>query len=160
MGRRLRCCVPHHVQQFYFYLYEQLRRQDRQEAYLDDVEQVYEDEMLGMSGQVDLNHYETRLNTVLGPRRYWIARELLTDASVNGGILHDESVKRFVGSLAGSRSTSADAVRNVLRTLEHDGYLVKQAGGYRFVSGLVEDWWRKSHGGFFVSFSDRVPAKG
>ena len=158
--RRLRCCVPHHVQQFYFYLHELLQREDRHEAAVDDVKQVYEDEMLGMSGQVDLNHYDTRLNTVLGPRRYWIARELLTHAGAHDGFLRDESVKRLVRLLRGSHADSANAVRNVLRVLEHDGYLATRDGGYRFVSGLLEDWWRKSHGGGFDSFLDRPSARG
>ena len=160
MCRRLRCCVPHHVQQFYFYLFEELVCQDRRTADLDDVDRVYQDEMLGMSGQVDLHHYETRLNAVLGARRYWIARELLTEAAVNNGILRDESVKHFVALLGRASGTSIDSVRSVLRILEHDGYLCKEPSGYRFVSGLVEAWWRKGHGGFFVSFANRVRLTG
>ena len=121
MCRRLRCCVPHHVEQFYFYLFEELRRREQTEADLGDVERVYRDEMLGISGQVDLNHYETRLNAVLGPKRYWVARELLTEAAVNDGILRDESVRRFIDSLRSLPSASLENVRNVLRVLEHDG---------------------------------------
>lgn len=158
--RRLRCCVPHHVQQFYFYLYELLQRGGRHEAHVDDVKRVYEDEMLGMSGQVDLNHYDTRLNKVLGPQRYWVARELLTHACARAGFLPDESVKRLVGSLPGSHADSTNDVRNVLRVLEHDGYLAREHGGYRFVSGLLEDWWCKSHGAGFDSFVDLPPVKG
>ncbi len=102
-----------------------------------------------MSGQVDLNHYETRLNLILGPQRYWIARELLTDASIRNGILHDESIKQLANSVSPWHGDSFQAVRDVLRVLEHDGDLVRHAAGYRFVSGLVQDWWRKSHGGQF-----------
>ena len=148
--RLLRCCVPHHVQQFYFYLYERLQRESRREATLRDVGQVYRDELLGMSGQVDLNHYETRLNLVLGPQRYWIARELLTDASVHGGILYDESIRRLANLVSTFHGDSSQAVRDVLRVLEHDGYLAKHSDGYSFVSGLVQDWWRKSHAAPFV----------
>ena len=147
----LRCCVPHHVQQFYFYLYERLQRESRREATLSDVGQVYQDELLGMSGQVDLNHYETRLNFVLGPQRYWIARELLTDASVQGGILHDDSIRRLANLVSTSHGDSSQAVRDVLRVLEHDGYLAKHPDGYSFVSGLVQDWWLKSHGVRYVT---------
>ena len=56
MCRRLGCSVPHHVQQFYSYLFEELRRREQTAANLSDVERVCCDEMLGMSGQVDLNH--------------------------------------------------------------------------------------------------------
>ena len=31
--------------------------------------------------------------------------------------------------------------------LAHDGYVERHDGGYRFVSGLLEDWWRSRHGG-------------
>lgn len=148
--RLLRCCVPHHVQQFYFYLYERLQRESRREATLSDVGQVYQDELLGMSGQVDLNHYETRLNLVLGQQGYRIACELLTDASVHEGMLHDESIKRLANSVTTSHGDSSQAVRFVLRMLEHDGYLARHADGYRFVSGLMQDWWRKTHGAGFV----------
>ena len=127
---------------------------------MDDVKGVYEDEMLGMSGQVDLNHYETRLNRVLGPKRYWIAREVLTHACTHGGFLHDEFVKPWVRPLSGSHANFLDAVRNVLRVLEHDGYQAMEEGGYRFVSGLLEGWWRQSDGGGFDSFSDRSLVKG
>lgn len=153
--RRLRCCVPHHVQQFYFYLYERLQRESRREATLSDVRQVYQKELLGMSGQVDLNHYETRLNLVLGPQRYWIARELLTDASVHEGILQDESIRRLADLVSTSRGDSSQAVRDVLRVLEHDGYLARRTDGYCFVSGLVQDWWRKSHGVRYVTPATR-----
>ena len=44
--------------------------------------------------------------------------------------------------------TEADAVPldDVLHVLEHDGYLARQGDGYRFVSGLLEDWWRVRYG--------------
>lgn len=148
--RLLRCCVPHHVQQFYFYLYERLQRESRREATMSDVGQVYQDELLGMSGQVGLNHYETRLNLVLGPQGYRIACELLTDASVHEGVLHDESIRRLADLVSASHDSSLKAIRGVLRMLEHDGYLARDADGYRFVSGLMQDWWRKSHDARFV----------
>ena len=38
------------------------------------------------------------------------------------------------------------ALREILGTLEHDGYLRREAEGYRFVSGLFGDWWRERFG--------------
>ena len=126
---------------------------------MDDVKRVYEDETLAMSGQVDLNHYETGLNRVLGPKQDWIARELLTHACIHGGFLRDEFVKQWVRPPSGSHASFLDAVRYVLRVLVHDGRLAIEDGGYRFVSGLLEDWWCKSHGGGFDSFSGRPLVK-
>ena len=47
---RLRCQIPHHVQQFFDNLHEHLRRANRREASLEDVDRVYTTEMLGCSG--------------------------------------------------------------------------------------------------------------
>ena len=35
-------------------------------------------------------------------------------------------------------------------------YLERQEGGYRFVSGLLEDWWLARHGRHFVSIARRA----
>ena len=52
MCRRLRCLIPHHVQQFFDNLHEDLRRAGRREAAMEDVERVYTNEMLGVRGQM------------------------------------------------------------------------------------------------------------
>ncbi len=70
MCRRLRCQIPHHVQQFFDNLHEDLRRAGRREATMEDVERVYTNEMLGVRGQMDLEHYEGRLRMVLGREGY------------------------------------------------------------------------------------------
>ena len=43
----------------------------------------------------------------------------------------------------------APSVEGILHVLEHDGYLEREDGGYRFVSGLLEDWWRGRYGANF-----------
>ena len=58
MCSRLRSCIPHHVQLFFDKLHVHLRRERRPEASLDDVEQVYLQDMLGNRGQVGLQHYD------------------------------------------------------------------------------------------------------
>jgi len=144
--RRLRCCVPHHVQEFYFHIFEELQRTGTPVATAEHVERIYRDEMLGMSGQAALHHYEARLASALGPERYWIARELLTEAAINGGKIDIDSITAFKSLLKLDPIGAEESVRQVLRVLEHDGYLAYQDGEYRYVSGLLEDWWRKSHG--------------
>ena len=150
--RRLRCCVPHHVQEFYFHIFEELQRAETAEATMADVERIYQEEMLGMAGQAALHHYEARLATALGPERFWIARELLTIAAINGGKIQTESITTFASSLNRASGNAVETVRQVLSVLEHDGYLSRQGGEYQYVSGLLEDWWRKSH--------SRVPRPG
>ena len=83
MCRHLRCCVPHHVQQFFDKLHEYLRRTKCREATLDDVGRVYSEEMLGVRGQVYLEHYQSRLRMVLGDEGYGVALDLLTEAAAS-----------------------------------------------------------------------------
>ena len=155
MCRRLRCLIPHHVQQFFDHLDLDLKGPDPRKASLEDVERVYTGDMLGARGQMGLAHYEGRLRKVLGDEGYRVALEILTEAAVNGGWLSDKVVDRYRGHspfhIRTPNPDGADPVpaEEVLYVLEHDGYLARQSGGYRFVSGLLEDWWRLRHGAWW-----------
>ena len=103
MFRRLRCGIPHHVQQFFDWLHEHLRRDNRHEATMDDVDTVYSQDMLGVRGQVYLEHYQSRLRMVLGDDGYVVALELLTEAAVSGRAAHrriDSAVRGIPVGLA------------------------------------------------------------
>lgn len=152
--RRLRCCVPHHVQQFFDYLHQHLRRNERSTATVDDVALVYERELLSVRGQINLEHYEVRLRMVLGDEAYTTALELLTEAAVNDGRLTDRTVRSCRTALE-SPGGDASSIDDVLYSLEHDGYLQRRTDGYRFVSGLLEDWWRARHGRYFTPIEGR-----
>ena len=153
MCRRLRCQIPHHVQRFFDTLHEDLRRAGRRSASPEDVERVYDNEMLGIRGQMDLEPYESRLRMVLGSEGYRAALEMLTEAAVNGGRLRGDAIGRHRESFAAEAGAGADPlpIEDVLHVLEHDGYLARQGDGYRFVSGLLEDWWRRRYGRSGVS---------
>ena len=146
MCRRLRCQVPHHVQRFFDTLHEDLRRAGQRSASLEDVERVYDNEMLGIRGQMDLEHYEGRLRMVLGDEGYRTALEMLTEAAINGGRLRGDAIGWHRESLAAEAGSDPLPIEDVLHVLEHDGYLARQGDGYRFVSGLLEDWWRVRYG--------------
>ena len=150
MSRRLRCCIPHHIQMFFDKLHDHLRRAGRREAALEDAEWVYLHEMLSVRGQVDLQHYEGRLETILGRTGYPIALEMLTAAAVNGR-LDDDTVERYREYFSARHREGAPSVEDVLHVLRHDGYLDRHDGAYRFVSGLIEDWWQSRYGQHFVS---------
>ena len=155
MCRRLRCCIPHHVQQFFDYLHEHLRRKSRPEAVLEDVKDVYEQDLLSVRGQIDLEHYETRLRMVLGEESYKTALNLLTETVVNGGLLTRETIKQYIDDSTSRQDENAVSIKDVLYTLEHDGYLVARGNGYQFVSGLLEDWWRARHSAHFTPIGSR-----
>ena len=157
MCRRLRCCIPHHVQMFFDRMHDHLRRAGRKDASLDDVEWVYVREMQGVRGQVDLQHYEGRLETVLGRAGYTVALEILTAAAVDGGIAA-ETVDRYRNHFSTRDAHDGDgapSVDHVLHVLQHDGYLEPEDDGYGFVSGLLEDWWRGRYGQRFVPVFER-----
>ena len=155
MCRRLRWMVPHHVQQFFDCLHEHLRRERRNQASLRDVDVVYAVDMLGSRGQVGLDHYEGRLKTVLGTDLYRIALDLLTEAAVPEGRLDDDAVARYREHFPIADDSDRHPIETVLHVLEHDGYLERCTGEYRFLSGLLEDWWRLRHGGSFVPIDRR-----
>ena len=159
MCRLLRCLVPHHVQMFFDCLEEHLRRVGRRRASKDDVKRVYAAELLGVRGQMDLDHYESRLKVVLGPEEYRAALDLLTEAAVEGGCLRRGAIERYA-SYFGARIHEGDRhpvpFVHLLGVLEHDGYLVRDGDDYRFVSGLLEDWWRARHGSGHVAISERA----
>ena len=97
----------------------------------------------------------TACRTVLGNRSYTVAIGLLTEAAVNGGLLTHDTVRCYremSSSLSDDEEVSVD---HVLYSLEHDGYLESVDGGYGFVSGLLEDWWRARHGQYFTPIIDR-----
>lgn len=155
MCRRLRCQIPHHVQQFFDKLHQYLRRTGRRRASLEDVERVYTDELLGVRGQTDLEHYQSRLKLVLGREGYGTALELLTEAAVSGGVLWRDAIDRRQTDSQAWAEADAVPVDDVLHLLEHDGYLARQGDDYRFVSGLLEDWWRTRYGRRGASASAR-----
>ena len=160
MCRRLRCLVPHHVQRFFESLEEHLRLAGRRRAAVKDVERVYTDEMLCVRGQMDLDHYESRLKLVLGPEGYRAALDLLTEAAVSDGMLRREAIDGFRDYFRVRAEGAPVPIGDVLRVLEHDGYLEVWEDGYRFVSGLLQDWWRARHGQHFVPVGQRAARSG
>ncbi len=142
---------------FFDRMHDHLRRAGRRDASLDDVEWVYVREMQGVRGQVDLQHYEGRLEMVLGRAGYTVALEILTATAVDGE-LDTETIDRYRNLFLrreGHDEDGAPSVDHVLHVLQHDGYLEPGDGGYRFVSGLLEDWWRGHYGQKFVPVFDR-----
>ena len=161
MCRRLRCLVPHHVQRFFDSLDEDLRLDGRRQASLEDVERVYTAEMLSVRGQMDLDHYENRLKLVLGPDGYRAAHDLLSEAAVNDGVLRRGAIDRYSEHFrVWAVADHPVPIDDVLRVLEHDGYLEPRGDEYRFVSGLLEDWWRARHGRSFVPVERRSGSQG
>jgi len=151
----LRHCVPHHVQQFFDHMRTHLRRSNRRLAKLEDVQTVYERAMLDPRRQADLPHYESRLKQVLSDPDYHIAMEILTEAAISDGFIANDALLRYKLYYADGGQRTDFAVENILNLLAHDGYLSRTSEGYRYISGLLEDWWRQRYGGTFVPIMNR-----
>lgn len=154
MCRLLRVCVPHHVQWFFDKLHEHLRRAGRQKATVADVEQVFQDDLVSVRGRVVLEHYQDRLKMVLGPHRYQLALDVLTEAAVADGHLSAESAAAYRDRGAQLYLAPSD-FDGILDVLEHDGYLVRCDGGHRFESGLLEAWWKARYAQHFTPIAKR-----
>ena len=142
---RLRCCIPHHVQQFFDAIHRQLRLAERSDAILEDADTAYRHDMLAARGQIDMDHYEERLKLVLGTDAYRVALELLARAASEGS-LSPESISAYKSMLDVSQDAGAASVPFVLEVLMHDGYFTRQGEEFRFASGLLEDWQRSRKG--------------
>ena len=90
---------------------------------------------------------------VLGDKGYTEALSLLSEAVVNAGLLTRRVIDLYRSEA--SSASEGDSVADVLYVLQHDGYLEECEGGYAFVSGLLEDWWRARHGQSFISITLR-----
>lgn len=155
MTKRLGCCIPHHVQMFFTHVYDRCKRRGRMEFYPDEVNDIYESEMLGIRGHAELTHYEDRLKMVLGPEVFPLALEMLSETAVTGALTRQSLAALQKGYEFGETSVQA-AEEEILRVLEHDGYIKAGKGGFVFESHLLQDWWKKRYGYFHVPVLERV----
>ncbi len=141
MVRLLGCNIPHHVQMFFRHAHDWCVYHRRRSICSSDVQEIYKTELLSIRGHAELTHYEERLKMVLGEEIFPLALELLTEAAVVGRLTAEAT-----GAIAQSQSLCtlpvADAQRQVLEVLEHDGYLERTEDCYQFVSRLLRDWWK------------------
>lgn len=144
MVRRIGCCIPHHVQMFFSHVYDRCKRRGRMDFFPDEVNDIYESEMLGIRGHAELTHYEERLKLVLGPELFTMALEMLTETAVTGNLTRGALSAIQKGYEFGERSVQ-DASEEILRVLEHDGYIISGKNGFEFESYLLRDWWRKRY---------------
>jgi uncharacterized protein len=146
---KLGSCIPHHVQMFFGHIYDKCKRRNNMACTAKDVEEVYNSEMLGVRGHAELTHYEERLEKVLGIELSKFAFDMLTEAAVVGR-LDKETIAAFQKEYTQSVTNVAEAQKEILQVLEHDGYLKKTSDGFVFESRLLKDWWKNRHEAFFT----------
>ena len=132
--------IPHHVQSFFAHLRIAAKMRGRDRVTLADVEEVYRTVLLGPLGQMDLTHYETRLEDGLEGASHRMAMEILAEAATSG--VFTPNARRCLENLYATLTDGAPAhVADALDVLMHDGYLEVGDSGHRFVSRLLKDWW-------------------
>ncbi|NQU20771.1 MAG: ATP-binding protein [Candidatus Nealsonbacteria bacterium] len=154
MVKMLGCCIPHHVQMFFRHAHDWCRRHGQSAISRQDVKTIYRNEMLSIRGHAELTHYEERLKLVLGDELLPTALELLTETAVVGS-LTSEATGMICAAYEFESSSAAEARRQILDVLEHDGYLEQKRKRYRFVSKLLRDWWKTRHGFGYIRTSKR-----
>lgn len=154
MIERIGSPIPHHVQMFFNYIYEDCKKRGDMHCTEKDAEQVYNSRMLSTRGHTELSTYEERLKSVLSSEALPLALELLTEAAVTRK-LTTEAATTLSRDFSFEEKESQDAVREIIGILEHDGYLVKEKRGYVFVSTLVRDWWKARFGFRYVPAKKR-----
>lgn len=154
MVRRLGCCIPHHVQMFFSHAYDVCKRRGTSSVTVNDVEDIYQQEMLSVRGHVELSHYEERLSLVLPEHAKAMAMEMLTEAATQKW-LSPKALKILEGFYEFEEDSVQNVQKEILWILEHDGYLEPVDGKYRFVSNLLKDWWSKRNGGFHIPLKKR-----
>ncbi len=154
MMTRLGCCIPHHVQMFFNHVLDRCVRRGRMEFYPDEVNDLYENEMLGIRGHAELTSYEERLKLVLNPAVFTLALEILTETAKTG-TLGREALLALQKEYQFKDRTVQDVQKEILRVLEHDGYIKPGKDGYIFESHLLRDWWEKRYGYFHVPVLER-----
>jgi hypothetical protein len=154
MVEKLGCCIPHHVQMFFDFLYSDCRLRSQETCSVEDVDRVYQQSMLSTKGHVELTHYEERLKRVLGEELLPLTLDLVTEAAVMGS-LTPSAIQALLASQNFPVLSSADALKEILAILEHDGYLKKKGADYVFVSNLLKDWWNARHKAFFTPAAQR-----
>ena len=132
--------IPHHVQSFFAHLKDFAIMNDRSKVTLADVDKVYRNELLGPSGQTDLNHYATRLGQALEDPEHAIAMEILAETATQGAFTRQS--RQYLARLYSALVDDIEMhIANVVALLEHDGYIENNQGSYSIPSLLLNDWW-------------------
>lgn len=133
--------IPHHVQMFFNYIYDDCKKHKKMKCDVKDAERIYNSHMLSVRGHAELSTYEERLKMVLGIEMLPMALEILTEAAVTGKLTTDAALI-ISRDFTENEKEPKEALREIIGILEHDGYLERKQKGYVFVSKLVRNWWK------------------
>ncbi|NTU53672.1 MAG: ATP-binding protein [Chlorobiaceae bacterium] len=149
MVEKLGCCIPHHVQLFFACVFKHCMHRGDMYFRADEVDELYETEMLGLRGHAEMTHYEERLSMYFPKERLPLVKAILTETSVSGTVTI-AVIRELREEYASPESCRDEALNEILRILQHDGYIRKKNEGYVYESALLRDWWKKAHEEFYT----------
>ena len=129
--------VPFHVQLFFFAVRDVCKR-DPSRVSPELIDRCFAERLAGASGTAHLDHYVTRLEVALGEREYELVHQVLSQACRGRD---GTTIEGFTDLIQQDERT----FRAVLRDLEADGYLIREADQLAFRSNLLREWWRRHH---------------
>ena len=147
--------IPHHVQSFFAHLHDFSEMYQLDQITVEHVDTVYHAALLGPSGQIDLDHYRSRLKDALVEKTYAIAETILAEAAIQGSFTPEAQIilEQKYGQIMNDAS---DCIAEILDVLTHDGYLVLNDDNcYRFSFRLLQDWWAASFRQNYVPLRER-----
>lgn len=132
--------VPYHVQLFFGAICDACRSEASRIS-PEVIERCFAERLTGVRGTPHLDHYVERLKIAFDDEtKHEMARDILNRVCrrEDGAALTElEDLTR----------RSEQTFLSVLRDLEADGYLDRDADRLKFRSNLLREWWRKHHGG-------------
>lgn len=149
MVEKLGCCIPHHVQLFFSCVYMHCMHRNENRFSAAEVDELYEKEMLGLRGHAELTHYEERLSMYFEKDRLPFVKAILTESAISG-ILSMPVLFELRAEYDSQEACPDELLSEILRILQHDGYLTRKNEGYVFESKLLRDWWKKAHEEFYT----------
>ena len=147
--------TPHFIQSFFVRLQDFAVMNGRTRLTAEDVQTVYDSELLGPAGHGDLLHYEKRLQASLDERTYQVAMEIQAEAATQRTFTPDarRALERIYSKVL---PNTRERVDEALDVLVHDGHLERTDGGHRFAFRLLEDWLRTRFGDHHVPLQQRI----
>ena len=134
-------CSPYYVQVFFSVANDNLFSKERDSYSKDELLEIYRKYLIrGNAIRPTLKHMIERLKKSLSVEEYNFAEKILEKLAKNNGVTAVSEVKNIKGKVDKEYRTY------VLDTLEHDGYIEKEGGGYRFRDSPFRDWWSSEYG--------------
>ena len=146
--------IPHFVQSFFVRLQDFAVMNSRTRLTREDVQAVYDSELLGPAGHGDLLHYEKRLQASLDERTHQLAMEIQAEAATRGAFTPDarRALERIYSNVL---PDARERVDEALDVLLHDGHLERTDGDYRLAFRLLDDWLRARYRDHHVPLRER-----